>query len=67
MIETEAPRPPVEQHPSGQDMVNNELEPGLFLPAGRHGRVFNDHLFGLFCIFVFLVLVLAIGVVRLQQ
>ncbi len=66
MVETEAARPPVESRPSGQDTVNNELEPGLFLPAGRHGRVFNDHLFGLFCIFAFLVLVLVIGYARLQ-
>lgn len=66
MMETEAPRPAVERRSSGQDTVNNELEPGLFLPAGRQGRVFNDHLFGLTCIFVFLLLVLVIGWSRLQ-
>ena len=67
MVETETEaRPAVEQRPSGQDTVNSELEPGIFLPAGRQGRVFNDHLFGLFCITAFLLLVIIIGWSRLR-
>ncbi len=63
MVETKA-RSAVPGHVSAQDEVNNELEPGLFLPVGARGRVFNDHLFGLACIFAFLVILLIVGISR---
>ncbi len=57
----------MEENESRQPQTRNEddnaLQVSVFMPL-RHGRIFNDHLFGIACVFVYLLIVIVIGIFR---